>query len=230
MVRKNTQTELAFRLMTSEELVAALRILQREMPGDSERARGPKKSRDPFRACVSCILSAQSLDRNTAAAAQALFKLARTPEEVLRLSDTEIAQAIRPTGLYNRKTRNIRRFCEQLITEFDGQVPKTRDGLLSLHGIGRKCADLVAHFVFGLPYIAVDTHVRRVCQRTGLARGRVEAKVAQSLDKRAPDWAKPEAHFWLLHFGKAICQSRTPLCGQCPIYDYCQYSQKANSP
>ncbi len=172
------------------------------------------------------MLSAQSLDRNTAAATTALFKLARSPKGMLTLSDEQIAQAIRPAGLYNMKTRNIRKFCEQLLTDYDGVVPETRDELIKLHGIGRKCADLVAHFAFGAPHIAVDTHIRRVCQRSGLAVGKVEARVAASLDERAPDWAKPEAHFWLLNFGKRICKSRTPECARCPIAHLCNYPQK----
>jgi len=174
------------------------------------------------------MLSAQSLDRNTAAATKALFKLARSPKGMLKLSDEQIAAAIKPAGLYNMKTRNIRRFCEQLLAEYDGVVPETRDELLKLHGIGRKCADLVAHFSFGAKHIAVDTHIRRVCQRSGLAAGKTEAHVAASLDARAPDWAKPEAHFWLLQFGKAICKSRTPSCAACPIRALCNYPDKTN--
>ncbi|MEM7729506.1 MAG: endonuclease III [Pseudomonadota bacterium] len=212
--------------MPLDDVEAALSILSDAMPGDSRAARGPKKTRNPFRSCISCMLSAQSLDRNTAAATQALFALARTPKGMLALSDAQIAQAIKPAGLYNMKTRNIRRFCEQLLEDYGGVVPADRDELMKLHGIGRKCADLVAHFVFGLPHIAVDTHIRRVCQRTGLATGKTEAQVARSLDARAPDWAKPEAHFWLLQFGKRICKSRIPQCGACPIRHLCLYPAK----
>lgn len=212
--------------MSPANVEAAIRILSEAMPGDSPKARGPKRATNPFRSCVSCMLSAQSLDRNTAAATTALFKLARTPQGMLKLSDAQIAAAIKPAGLYNMKTRNIRKFCEQLIAEYDGVVPDTRDGLLKLHGIGRKCADLVAHFAFGHAHIAVDTHIRRVCQRSGLASGKTEAQVAASLDDRAPDWAKPEAHFWLLQFGKTICKSRTPRCTDCPIASLCNYPDK----
>ncbi len=212
--------------MPLDDVEAVLRILSEDMPGDSRAARGPKKTRNPFRSCISCMLSAQSLDRNTAAATKGLFALARTPQQVLALSDEQIAAAIKPAGLYNMKTRNIRRFCEQLLDDYDGVVPADRDELLKLHGIGRKCADLVAHFVFGLPHIAVDTHIRRVCQRTGLAAGKAEAQVAKSLDARAPDWAKPEAHFWLLQFGKRVCKSRTPQCDVCPIWGLCLYPAK----
>ena len=220
------QTTFATEPMSLAEVEEAIRILSERMPGDSRASRGPKRAKSPFRSCISCMLSAQSLDRNTAAATRALFTLARSPRGMLKLSDEQIVDAIRPAGLYNMKARNIRRFCEQLLDEYDGVVPSTRDELLKLHGIGRKCADLVAHFAFGQPHIAVDTHIRRVCQRTGLAAGKTEAQVAASLDARAPDWAKPEAHFWLLNFGKRVCKSRTPRCGECPIAHLCRYPDK----
>jgi len=216
--------------MLPEDVDAAIRILSKVMPGDSRRARGPKRSASPFRSCISCMLSAQSLDRNTAAATTALFKLARSPRGMLKLTDAQIVDAIRPAGLYNMKARNIRRFCQQLLDDYDGVVPDTRDELMKLHGIGRKCADLVSHFVFGAKHIAVDTHIRRVCQRTGLAGGKTEAKIAESLDARAPEWAKPEAHFWLLGFGKRICKSRKPRCPECPIAHLCNYPDKTGAP
>ena len=219
-------TTFATEPMSLAEVEEAIRILSEVMPGDSRKSRGPKRAKSPFRSCISCMLSAQSLDRNTAQATTALFKLARSPRGMLALTDEQIAAAIKPAGLYNMKTRNIRRFCQQLLDEYDGVVPDTRDELMKLHGIGRKCADLVAHFAFGAPHIAVDTHIRRVCQRTGLAAGKVEAQVAASLDARAPDWAKPEAHFWLLAFGKRICKSRTPQCPRCPIRHLCNYPDK----
>ena len=212
--------------MSVANVERAIRILSDVLPGDSRAGRGPKRAASPFRSCVSCMLSAQSLDRNTAAATKALFKLARSPKGILKLSDAQITEAIKPAGLYNMKTRNIRKFCEQLLEDYDGVVPETRDELLKLHGIGRKCADLVAHFVFGAKHIAVDTHIRRVCQRTGLAAGKTEAQIAVSLDARAPDWAKPEAHFWLLQFGKKICKSRTPNCAACPIQTLCNFPDK----
>ncbi len=219
-------TAQALKLMPLGDVEASLRILSNKMLGDSRAARGPKRASSPFRSCVACMLSAQSLDSNTASATKALFKLARTPKTMLKLSDEEISTAIKPAGLYNIKTRNIRKFCEQLLADYDGVVPETRDELLKLYGIGRKCADLVAHFAFGEKHIAVDTHIRRVCQRSGLAAGKTEAQVAASLNGRAPEWAKPEAHFWLLQFGKTICKSRTPNCAGCPIRSLCNFPDK----
>ncbi len=200
--------------------------LKEAMPGRWRGAKGPKGQPDAFRSCISCMLSAQSLDRNTAKASQALFKRARTPRSMLKLSDAEIVEAIRPAGLYNMKARNIRRFCEALLSEHDGIVPESREALLKLPGIGRKCADIVMSFTFGADVIAVDTHVHRVCNRTGLARGKTEAQTAAALDARAPDWAKHDGHFWLIQFGKAVCAARAPKCDRCPIADLCLWDGK----
>lgn len=200
------------------------------MPGRTPDAKGPKGQPDAFRSCISCMLSAQSRDANTAAAARALFALAKTPREMLDLSDETIAAAIRPCGLYNMKTRNIRRCCEALLAEHGGVVPNTRAGLMSLPGIGRKCADIVLSFTFGHDVIAVDTHVHRVANRIGLATGRTEAKTAQSLEDRTPEWAMHEGHFWLLQFGKRVCTARAPKCDRCPVADLCLWHRAASAP
>jgi len=199
------------------------RILQLRMPGRTKDAKGPKDQPDPFRSCISCMLSAQSRDRNTRLATTALFQLARRPEEMLRLSQAEIAAAIKPCGLYNSKAKNIHRFCEALLSEFDGQVPRTRAELVSLPGIGRKCADIVQQFAFDIDVIAVDTHVHRVCNRTGLAIGKTADATARSLEERAPEWTLHAGHFWLIQFGKSICHARAPRCETCPLNHLCRY-------
>lgn len=194
----------------------------------SERApKGPrdphvKEDPEPFKALVSCLLSAQSRDENTARARDALFALADTPAGILALDDVAIADAIRPCGLYNTKTRNLRRLCDHLLAQCDGVVPRTREGLMALPGIGRKCADIMLLFTYGEPAIAVDTHVYRVCNRLGLASGKTEAETARSLDARAPDWAKMDGHLWLLEFGKQVCRSRAPRCDACFLRDLCE--------
>ena len=169
------------------------------------------------------MLSAQSLDRNTAAAARALFALATTPEAMLELDDRDIAAAIQPCGLYNMKTRNIRAFCEALLAEHGGTVPDTREGLLSLPGIGRKCADIVLSFTFGQDVIAVDTHVHRVCNRIGLTDARTAERTAEQLEARSPAWALRDGHFWLIQFGKRVCRARAPDCAECPVSDLCEF-------
>ncbi|MBX7494887.1 endonuclease III [Qipengyuania sp. 6B39] len=210
-------------MLSEVQVEGVYRILANEMPGRTRGAKGPKGQPDAFRSCISCMLSAQSLDRNTASAARALFALATTPEEMLELDDRAIAAAIRPCGLYNMKTRNIRAFCEALIAEHGGVVPDTRAELLSLPGIGRKCADIVLSFTFGKDVIAVDTHVHRVCNRIGLTEAKTADKTAQQLQDRSPEWALRDGHFWLIQFGKRICSARAPKCAGCPVNDLCEY-------
>ncbi len=217
------------RELSDADVEAMFRRLSDAMPGnwrgENGGAKGPKGQPDAFRSCVACMLSAQSLDSNTAKATNALFALAQTPEQMLRLSDEALIEAIRPAGLYNNKARSIRKFCAALI-ERKGIVPDTRAGLLEMPGIGRKCADIVMSFTFGADVIAVDTHVGRVCNRTGLAPGKTEAKVAERLEERAPDWAKAEGHFWLIQFGKKVCTSRAPKCESCFLNDLCLWPDK----
>jgi len=185
-----------------------------------------KTDADLFRSLVGCLLSAQSKDENTLKAKTQLFEIADTPKTILALDDHVIATAIRPCGLYNVKTRNLKNLCRAIITDWHGRVPNDRKGLMSLPGIGRKCADIMLLFSFGNPVIAVDTHVHRVCNRTGLAQGKTEAATAQSLDQRAPAWTKMDGHIWILEFGKKTCRARAPQCGNCPMNDICQYPSK----
>ncbi|KLU04125.1 Endonuclease III [Rhodopirellula islandica] len=204
-----------------EQIEQVFQILAREMPGRAPGSMGPKGQPNPFRTCISCMLSAQSRDANTAAATKALFQLARTPKTMLRLDDEQISAAIKPCGLYNVKTKNVRKFCTALLDEFGGVVPSTRPELMQLPGIGRKCADIVLQFAFGIDTIAVDTHVHRVCNRTGIAIGNNAEKTAEALNDVAPPWAFAEGHFWLIQFGKRVCLSRAPKCDTCPINEFC---------
>lgn len=209
--------------LSKDDMETVFVRLSETMPGRTRHAKGPKGQPDAFRSCISCMLSAQSLDRNTAAAASALFALATTPRAMLALSDARIARAIKPCGLYNIKTRNVRAFCETLLAEHGGIVPNTRDELQSLPGIGRKCADIVLSFTFGQDVIAVDTHVHRVCNRIGLTCAKTADKTAQQLEQSAPEWAKRDGHFWLIQLGKSICVARAPKCRTCPVNDLCHY-------
>lgn len=208
-------------MLSQKDIETVFERLRDAMPGRTAKAKGPKGQSDAFRSCISCMLSAQSLDRNTAKAARALFALASTPQEMLELDDRDIAAAIKPCGLYNVKTRNIRKCCEALLAEHGGVVPSTRDGLLSLPGIGRKCADIVMSFTFGADVIAVDTHVHRVCNRIGLTNAKLADATASQLEARAPSWALHDGHFWLIQFGKKVCTSRAPKCDSCPVSDLC---------
>ncbi|MEO0495870.1 MAG: endonuclease III [Pseudomonadota bacterium] len=213
-------------LMDDPAIAETYQRLSDTMPGRTPSATGPKGQRDPFQSCVSCMLSAQSRDANTAKAARQLFALADTPEGILALSDEQIAEAIKPCGLYNMKTKNLRKMCTFLLEELGGVVPTSRAGLMSMPGIGRKCADIVMSFTFGEDVIAVDTHIHRVCNRLGMAAGKTEEQTAKSLEKRSPDWAKRDGHFWLLQFGKKICSSRAPKCTDCFLSDVCLWPDK----
>ena len=210
-------------MLSQPSIEDVYRKLAKAMPGRTKNAKGPKGQPDAFRSCISCMLSAQSLDRNTAAATRALFKLATTPEEMLALDDAAIAGAIKPCGLYNNKTRNIRKFCTALLEEHGGVVPSTREGLMSLPGIGRKCADIVMSFTFGEDVIAVDTHVHRVCNRIGLTDAKTAEKTAQQLEERSPHWAMRDGHFWLIQFGKRVCRARIPKCDICVVRTHCEW-------
>ncbi|RYE83463.1 MAG: endonuclease III, partial [Hyphomicrobiales bacterium] len=148
---------------------------------------------------------------------------ARTPEAMLELSEREIAAAIKPCGLYNMKTKNILALCRTLIAEHGRIVPDTREGLMALPGVGRKCADIVLSFSFGQDVIAVDTHVFRVANRIGLTAAKTADETARQLDRDAPDFARADGHFWLIQFGKAVCQARRPLCETCFLTDLCRW-------
>ena len=210
-------------MLNPPQVEEVYRRLSKAMPGRTKDSKGPKGQPDAFRSCISCMLSAQSLDSNTAKATRALFALATTPEGMLRLDDAAIRDAIRPCGLYNNKTKNIRKFCRALIDEHGGTVPDTREGLLSLPGIGRKCADIVMSFTFGADVIAVDTHVHRLCNRLGMTEAKTADKTAQQLEEHSPDWAKDEGHFWLIQFGKRVCRARIPKCDICVVQDMCEW-------
>ncbi|MEF2550378.1 endonuclease III [Aurantimonas sp. A2-1-M11] len=210
-------------VLPAAEIETVFRRLAAAMPGRTATAKGPKDQPDPFRSLVSCVLSAQSLDRNTAAAAEALFTLAATPQAVLALGETDIARAIRPCGLYNIKARNLTRLCDAVIERHGGNVPQDREGLMALPGVGRKCADIVLSFTFGADIIAVDTHVHRVANRIGLTAARSADATADQLAARAPHWAQGDGHFWLIQFGKAVCVARRPRCEACMLTDLCRW-------
>ncbi|WP_285294106.1 endonuclease III domain-containing protein [Aureimonas altamirensis] len=213
--------------LPSAEVQDCFRRLRAHMPGRVERAKGPKGEADPFRALVACMLSAQSRDANTRLAADALFRLADTPQSTLALDEAVIARAIRPCGLYNAKARNILRMAAALLDRHGGAVPTTRDGLTALPGVGRKCADIMLSFVYDRPVIAVDTHVFRVANRLGLTRAPTADCTADELAARAPRWALRDGHFWLIQFGKAVCHARAPECPTCFLADLCLW-RRAN--
>lgn len=182
--------------------------------------------RTPFELLVAVILSAQATDVGVNKATRRLFPVAATPAAILALGEDGLKRYIATIGLYNAKAKNIIATSALLIGRHAGQVPHTREELEALPGVGRKTANVILNTVFGEPVIAVDTHIFRVCNRTGLARGKTVRAVEDKLVKVVPDEYKPGAHHWLILHGRYVCTARKPKCPTCPIRDLCAYKHK----
>lgn len=182
--------------------------------------------RTPFELLIAVILSAQATDRSVNLATRKLFRDANTPEAILALGVEGLSQYIRTIGLYNAKARNIIETCRILIEQHGGQVPDTREALEALPGVGRKTANVILNTAFGEPTIAVDTHIFRVANRTGLAPGKTVLEVEKKLMKVVPEEFRQDAHHWLILHGRYTCVARKPKCPLCPIKDLCEYKHK----
>ncbi len=180
----------------------------------------------PFELMIAVILSAQATDISVNKATDRLFPIARTPEAILALGIEGLKPYIRTIGLYNSKAENIIKTCLIVIGEHGGKVPCSREELEALPGVGRKTANVILNTAFGEPTIAVDTHIFRVSNRTGLAKGKTPLEVEKRLTKMTPDEFKQDAHHWLILHGRYVCKARTPLCGECPIIEWCEYKKK----
>lgn len=178
-----------------------------------------------FELLIAVILSAQATDVSVNKATAKLFPIARTPAAILELGETALKHHIRTIGLFNNKARNIIRTSRILLDEHGGQVPQERTALESLPGVGRKTANVVLNTAFGQPTIAVDTHIFRVANRTGLAKGKNVIEVEKGLLKFTPDKYKLNAHHWLILHGRYICKARKPLCDECQLQELCEYKQ-----
>ena len=181
---------------------------------------------NPFELLIAVILSAQATDVSVNKATARLYPVANTPEAILALGVAGLKPYIRTIGLFNSKAENIIKTCRILIDEHDGEVPRTREELERLPGVGRKTANVVLNTAFGEPTIAVDTHIFRVSNRTGIARGKTPLEVEKRLVKLTPDEFRKDAHHWLILHGRYVCKARKPLCGECPIIECCEYTQK----
>ncbi len=174
-----------------------------------------------YTSLIGVMLSAQSQDKRTAIACRQLFDLADTPEDMIKLSQEQIIEAIRPAGLHNAKSKNILATSNMLIEKFNGKVPQTQKELMTLPGVGRKSSDIVMRFVWGQPHIAVDTHVFRMLWRLGWADSLDEGKASITVNKTTPDKWKYGAHMWLITHAKRVCTSRLANCGKCVIMAVC---------
>lgn len=179
-----------------------------------------------YQSLITVMLSAQSKDERTVKAAKQLFSVADTPQGILELGEAEISKLIKPAGLYNSKAKNIVLMTKQLLARFDGEVPKTREELMTLTGVGRKSADIILRFEYGEKAIPVDTHVYRLTSRLGLHNYKSADPVAEYLEKETPEEYISEAHMWLLLHGKRVCRAIRPICGNCVLKDLCEYPNK----
>ncbi len=180
----------------------------------------------PFELLVAVVLSAQATDKSVNLATRELFPVANTPQNILYLGEAGLREYVQRIGLYQTKSKHIIQLCRILVEQHGGQVPQTRKELEALPGVGRKTANVVLNTAFGQPTIAVDTHIFRVSNRTGLAPGKTVLEVENKLLKVVPDGFKHDAHHWLILHGRYICQARKPKCGECIIESLCEYKTK----
>ncbi len=180
----------------------------------------------PFTLLVAVVLSAQATDVGVNKATPALFAAADTPAKMAALGEARVRDFIKSIGLYRNKAKNVVALSKKLMAEFGGEVPADREALESLPGVGRKTANVVLNTAFGMPTIAVDTHLFRLCNRTGLAPGKTPLAVEQGLEKAVPEAYKRGAHHWLILHGRYVCKARKPDCPTCPIRDLCAFKDK----
>lgn len=180
----------------------------------------------PFELLIAVVLSAQATDVGVNKATPALFKVANTPEEIIKLGEDNLKKYIKTIGLYNSKAKNIINASKMLVEKFNGKLPETREALETLPGVGRKTANVILNSWLGKPYIGVDTHVFRVANRTGLAKGKTPLEVEEQLEKIIPESFKKSAGHQLVLHGRYICKAKKPLCSMCPINIYCEWKLK----
>ena len=177
---------------------------------------------------VAVVLSAQATDIGVNKATKNLFQAVTTPEAMVKFGEKNLVDEIKSIGLYRTKARNVIGLSKKLIAEYDGKVPQTRDQLVKLPGVGRKTANVVLNIAFGKPTIAVDTHIFRIGNRTGLAPGKDVKEVELALLKRTPSVFLRHAHHWLILHGRYVCKARKPECHQCLVFDLCKFKDKVS--
>jgi endonuclease-3 len=185
---------------------------------------------NPYTLLVAVALSAQATDVGVNKATRSLFAKVKTPQQMLQLGEDRLREQIKTIGLFNTKAKNVIAAARVLVDEFGGEVPREREKLEKLPGVGRKTANVVLNVAFGQPTIAVDTHIFRVANRTGLAPGKNPLEVELKLAKVTPQPFITHAHHWLILHGRYICKARTPECWRCPVVDLCRYEPKTPAP
>jgi len=191
-----------------------------------ENPRSDLEYRSNFELLIAVLLSAQATDISVNKATAKLYPVANTPQQMLELGEQGVREHIKTIGLFNSKAKNVIATCQILVDQYDSQVPENREALEALPGVGRKTANVVLNIAFGHPTIAVDTHIYRVSNRTGIAPGKNVLEVEKRLLKFVPDEFKLHAHHWLILHGRYTCIARKPRCGSCVIEDLCEYRHK----
>jgi endonuclease-3 len=202
------------------------RAIYRRLRAANPEPRSELRYSTPFELLVAVMLSAHTTDKSVNAATSRLFPLANTPERILALGIEGVKPYLRSVGLYNAKSRNLIGLCQRLLEQHHGRVPARRAELEALPGVGRKTASIILNMVFGEAQIAVDTHIFRVANRTGLAPGKTPLAVERALVANTPEPFRRDAHHWLLLHGRYVCTARTPACPRCGIAALCEYPHK----
>lgn len=206
-----------------------VRIVFERLRAANPAPRSELAFRSPFELLVAVVLSAQATDYSVNRATATLFRVAPTPQAMLRLGRRRLERHIRAIGLYRTKARNLIAACRLLLERHGGEVPRTREALEALPGVGRKTASVILNTAFGQPEIAVDTHIFRVANRTGLAPGKNVLEVERGLMKAVPEEFRRDAHHWLILHGRYVCKARKPDCPRCLIRDLCDYPHKTRA-
>jgi endonuclease-3 len=214
------------RKLTAEAIAEVFRRFAAATP----EPKGELKTHDAYTLLVAVVLSAQATDAGVNRVTPELFKIADTPEKMVALGEEKLRDMIKSIGLYRTKAKNIIALSKALIERHGSKVPESRDDLQKLPGVGRKTANVVMNSAFGAPTIAVDTHLFRVGNRTGLAPGKVPLEVEIGLEKSVPANFKRHAHHWLILHGRYVCKARKPECWRCLISDLCLFPQKTPPP
>ena len=201
----------------------------RRLRAQNPNPRSELQYRSPFELLIAVVLSAQATDRSVNLATAKLFPIAHTPQAILKLGEAGLIPYIQTIGLFRTKARNILALCRQLIDAHGGEVPADHAALVKLPGVGRKTANVVLNVAFGQPTIAVDTHIFRVANRTGLAPGKTPEEVERKLVKFTPAEFVHDAHHWLILHGRYVCQAKKPRCPECVIVDLCEYRRKTRA-
>ena len=210
--------------MKNKEIDKVFKILKKKNPSPTTEL----NYENVFTLLVAVVMSAQSTDKGVNKATDKLFKIANTPEKMMKLGEKKIRDFIKNIGLYNSKAKNVFLLSKIIFEEFNSEVPSSREKLVKLPGVGRKTANVVLNTYFNKPFIAVDTHLFRLGNRLGIAKGKNPLEVENNYLKIIPKWAMKNAHHWLILHGRYICKARNPLCSECGINKFCEFFKEEN--